>query len=192
MHLKRHQQMLHHKLVCSGTVSVPKSVQIISVFFHRSLNTAFHSQGILRREPDQIEKALENLIELIVFHISHQQKMKLVIRINKVFQLNSVFQGLFHIRRVCSRLCSSCRPFSVSICEATILVQKPSMAQRISILSFMSLSLSCRIIKPLLGINCNISILAQALERFSDRRTGYADLCRELGFGVKAVWFHFA
>ena len=53
------------------------------VFFHRSLNTAFHSQGILRREPDQIEKALENLIELIVFHISHQQKMKLVIRINK-------------------------------------------------------------------------------------------------------------
>ena len=66
MHLKRHQQMLHHKLVCSGTVSVPKSVQIISVFFHRSLNTAFHSQGILRREPDQIEKALENLIELIV------------------------------------------------------------------------------------------------------------------------------
>ena len=56
--------MVYHDLICFGAIACFQCVQILSVFIHSTLDTAFHGQGVLGGQADQVEKALEDLVKL--------------------------------------------------------------------------------------------------------------------------------
>ena len=78
--------MLDHDIVSFLAIPFFQCVIISQMFIHSSLDTSFCGKGILRGLVDQVQQALEDVVEFIIVEIAYDQKMVLMVIINEIFQ----------------------------------------------------------------------------------------------------------
>ena len=81
--IQRHHQMADHDLIGLVTVALAERTVVELVFLKRALHTAGDRQCGCRCQVDQIQKALEQRIKLIVLHIADDGQMTSVVTVDK-------------------------------------------------------------------------------------------------------------